>query len=196
MVPVPPASEAGPASEHNLLESSDDQTKAAGGREQLYSATDYRNAYLEGKLSPTSVVEAFFEAIDAEKDHRVAFISFRIANALAAAQKSTARYKSGKSLGPLDGVPVAIKDEVDLEGHSRCCGSNITVVESAKETSWCVRKWQEAGAIVIGKTNMHEFGMVCGLASSYQACKSILVFSHGFPIHSQPSTVPVSTDAA
>lgn len=77
----------------------------------------------------------------------------------AAAEASTARYKNGTSLGPLDGVPVGVKDEVDMEGYKRTLGSKLDFTCKSGGTSWCVKKWQEAGAIVIGKTTMHELGL-------------------------------------
>ena len=79
---------------------------------------------------------------------------------LAAAQASTERYKSGTPLGPLDGVPVAVKDEVHLKGYKRTVGTKLDFKNGIDETSWCVKKWEEAGAVIIGKTTMHECG--CG----------------------------------
>jgi amidase len=60
--------------------------------------------------------------------------------ALAAAQASTERYKNGKPLGPLDGVPVAVKDEVLVKGYKRTLGSKLYFKKGVDETAWCVRK--------------------------------------------------------
>ena len=78
---------------------------------------------------------------------------------LAAAEASTARWKAGKPLSALDGVPVAIKDEVDLEGYRKTLASNVDFTPDPNVTSWCVAQWEAAGAIIVGKTNMHELGM-------------------------------------
>ena len=59
----------------------------------------------------------------------------------------------------LDGIPVAIKDEVDLDGYEKSLGSSQDYTRPEGGTSWCVRKWEEAGAIIIGKLNMHELGL-------------------------------------
>ena len=52
-----------------------------------------------------------------------------------------------------------IKDEVDLEGHPKRLGTTQDFSDPKDATIWCIRKWEEAGAIVIGKLNMHEFGL-------------------------------------
>lgn len=54
----------------------------------------------------------------------------------------------------LDGVPVSVKDEADLAGYRRTLGSKVDFTNPTNQTAWCVKKWEEAGAIVIGKTNM------------------------------------------
>lgn len=80
-----------------------------------------------------------------------------------AANESTLRYKEGRPLGPLDGIPVAIKDEYDVEGYPTTLGSAIvpTDEEHVKTIvdSWCIEKLKETGAIIMGKVNMVEFGM-------------------------------------
>lgn len=52
-----------------------------------------------------------------------------------------------------------VKDEVHLEGYERTLGSKLDFKGGLEGSSWCVRKWEEAGAIVIGKTTMHELGL-------------------------------------
>ena len=53
-----------------------------------------------------------------------------------------------------------VTDEVDLQGYSRCLGSCKDFTSTAGNvTSWCVQKWEEAGAIILGKLNMHELGL-------------------------------------
>lgn len=128
-----------------------------------YTSADYHARYLSGELTPTAVVEALLPLIrrggDKEGPHAVAFLESRDDLIRAAAAASTERYKNGKPLGPLDGVPVAVKDEVQLKGYSRTLGSRLDFRTERDETSWCIKKWEEAGAIVIGKTNMHELGL-------------------------------------
>jgi Asp-tRNA(Asn)/Glu-tRNA(Gln) amidotransferase A subunit family amidase len=79
---------------------------------------------------------------------------------LQAAGASTQRYKDGKSLGILDGIPLAVKDECDVAGYRTTNGrkGDEKFLSVKTETAWPVRRWEEAGAIVMGKTNMHEIG--------------------------------------
>lgn len=73
-----------------------------------YSIADYRSAFEAGKLTPLAVAEVLLD-LASSPDHKVAFLSVKRDQVLAAAKASTRRYKEGKSLGPLDGVPVAVK---------------------------------------------------------------------------------------
>ena len=99
------------------------------------------------------------KAINGDKGHKVAFLQIKDEKVFAAAEASAERYKNGKPLGPLDGVPVAVKDEVDLDGYEKSIGSPLDFTRKEGGTSWCVKKWEEAGAIIIGKLNMHELGL-------------------------------------
>ncbi|KAL1963625.1 hypothetical protein VTN77DRAFT_7946 [Rasamsonia byssochlamydoides] len=129
----------------------------------FYTSADYHARYLSGELTPLEVVEALLPLIRRDTNppgkHSVAFLESQVDAIRAAAEASTQRYKSGKPLGPLDGVPVAVKDEVHLKGYGRWLGSKIDFKRGIEDTSWCVKKWEEAGAIVVGKTTMHEIGI-------------------------------------
>ena len=52
-----------------------------------------------------------------------------------------------------------MKDEEDLAGHTRSLGTKLDFTSKSDATSFCVQKWLDAGAICLGKTNMHEMGM-------------------------------------
>lgn len=131
------------------------------------SVTAYRSLYLSGELTPLDVVHAILPLIRKDSsppgEHSVAWFDVQVDQVLDAAKASTLRYKAGKSLGPLDGVPTAVKDEYDIKGYSTSLGSinDYTRQESNDNdmTSWCVVKLEEAGAIVMGKLSMHEFGL-------------------------------------
>ncbi|KAI1742927.1 amidase signature domain-containing protein [Xylaria scruposa] len=132
-----------------------------------YSVAHYRSLYNTGELTPLAVANAIIPLIRRDTSppgkHSTAWISVRIDLITKAAEASTLRYKEGRPLGPLDGIPVAIKDEYDVEGYATTIGSSIvpTDEEHVKNIvdSWSVEKLKEAGAIIMGKTNMVEFGM-------------------------------------
>lgn len=132
-----------------------------------YSVDDYHELYLSGELTPLDVAEALLPLIRRDipdpTPHSLAFFDSKVEKVLAAARASTQRYKEKRSLGPLDGVPTAVKDEYDIDGYTTSLGSKNdytgTIQEGDVNTAWCVRKLEAAGAIIIGKTSMHEFGL-------------------------------------
>jgi Asp-tRNA(Asn)/Glu-tRNA(Gln) amidotransferase A subunit family amidase len=139
-------------------------TKLRGGDNTgFYTSADYRQRYLSGELTPSAVVEALLPLIRRDitppGEYSVGFLDSRVEAVRAAAAASTERYASGTSLGPLDGVPVAVKDEVHLKGYKRTLASKVDFSGGIDATSWCVEKWEEAGAVIVGKTTMHELGI-------------------------------------
>ncbi|KAL8910982.1 MAG: hypothetical protein Q9171_003793 [Xanthocarpia ochracea] len=145
-----------PIEESVMGDTGTDDLKASN---RHYSAAYYTSAYRAGRLTPTQVITGLLEQISAKKHHSVAFLQIIPEKVLAAAEASTTRYKSGKPLSPLDGVPVAVKDEVDLDGYEMSLGSPVDFTRKDGGTSWCIKKWDDAGAIIIGKSNMHELGL-------------------------------------
>ena len=133
------------------------------GNKGYYTSADYAELYTSGEITPTAVVESLLPLVrrdvTPQGKHSIAWLETQVDIIRAAAEASTQRYKDGKPLGPLDGVPVTIKDEVHLKGYKRTHGSKLDFKGGIDETSWCVRKWEEAGAIVVGKTTMHELGL-------------------------------------
>lgn len=104
-------------------------------------------------------MEGLLPLIRRPGDHSVAFLESNEELIRSAAEESTQRYKKGTSIGPLDGIPVAVKDEVNVKGYGRSLASKLDFKGGCDETSWCVKKWEDAGAIVVGKTNMQELGL-------------------------------------
>jgi hypothetical protein len=127
------------------------------------SALDYHEAYKVGHVTPTDIAKVILPLIRRDvanaTKHSTAFLDSKVDLVLAAAEQSTERYKQGKPLSPLDGVPVAVKDEEDVAGYSKNCGSKLDFTHKQDATSYCVQAWQDAGAVLVGKTNMHELGM-------------------------------------
>lgn len=128
-----------------------------------YTSADYHSLYKSGRLTPTDVANAILPLIRRDTSpaglHSVAFLDSKVDLVRRAAEASTARYASGKPLSYLDGVPIAVKDEVELANYKRMLGSRVDFTNPANETAWCIKMLEEAGAIVVGKTNMHEMGL-------------------------------------
>ena len=113
---------------------------------QYYTSTDYHDAYKAGRITPLAVAEALLTLIERPSGkHSVAFLDSKRDLVLTAAGASTDRYKQGNDLGILDGVPVCVKDEVDLAGYKRTLGIRTTTQAAVLEallTLWlvvCVR---------------------------------------------------------
>jgi len=88
-----------------------------------------------------------------------AFLTVTADRALAQARRVDAALAAGRAAGPLAGVPVAVKDLLDIEGIATTCGSRILEGYRPPFTATAVARLEAAGAIVIGKTNMDEFAM-------------------------------------
>ncbi|KAL8709401.1 MAG: hypothetical protein Q9225_007454, partial [Loekoesia sp. 1 TL-2023] len=144
-------------SQHN--ESTASQSPSLSSSNHHHSSATYITLYTSHRTTPTKVIEGLLSRISSSKSHSTAFLQILPEKVLAVAEASTARYAAGKPLSPLDGVPVAIKDELDLDGYERSLGSPLDFTRKEGGTSWCIRKWEEAGAIIVGKLNMHELGL-------------------------------------
>ena len=116
------------------------------------------DAYRRYSLNPGEVCEHLFERIDDARINCNAFAHVDHHAALAAAQASTLRWRDGRALGPLDGIPVAIKDVLDVAGMPTRYGSAACdEVSAATQDCLLVQHLRAAGAIVLGKTRTWEF---------------------------------------
>jgi aspartyl-tRNA(Asn)/glutamyl-tRNA(Gln) amidotransferase subunit A len=110
-----------------------------------------------GELSPVEVTKAALAAIAALEPHLNAFIRVEPSAALAAAHAAEAEIRGGRYRGPLHGIPVGIKDNLAVAGWpttnaSRAMADHVTDYDAA-----AVERLRAAGAIVVGKNNMHEW---------------------------------------
>ncbi|CBX97863.1 hypothetical protein IAQ61_000952 [Plenodomus lingam] len=132
---------------------------------RFYTIQDFHDAYASGATTPTDVVEALLPLILRNGDHKkrtlaTAFMESKAELIRQAAAESTQRWKQGQPLGILDGVPFGVKDDLAIKGYKRYIGTTHDYTDGGdKETSWCAKKVEEAGAILVGKLTMHELGM-------------------------------------
>ncbi len=139
-----------------------EQVSARPGGGPLASAADYARAYRAGAADPVAVAEAALAAIaDSDDDPRPlrAFRAVDPDDLLTQARASAERFRAGRPLGLLDGVPVAVKDEVDQVPYGTTVGTSFMGREPAGEDAMIVARLRAAGALLIGKTNMHEIGI-------------------------------------
>ena len=121
------------------------------------TATGIALAYRSGEADPVEVTQCLLSRIEKSMDDRV-FLEVVPERALAEAKASAARYKAGRPLSPLDGVPVAWKDLYHVAGTRTTAGS-ILLKDSAPQTADmpCVANAVAAGTVTMGKLNMTEF---------------------------------------
>jgi aspartyl-tRNA(Asn)/glutamyl-tRNA(Gln) amidotransferase subunit A len=122
------------------------------------SALDLSELYRAGTLSPVEAAEALLARIDALQPKLNAFCIVDRDGALAAARASEQRWHEGRPLGPLDGVPVTIKDLVLMRGFPTRRGSRMIDPVPDSEDGPAVARLREAGAMILGKTTTPEFG--------------------------------------
>jgi len=123
------------------------------------TATDISKGYASGAFSPTEITRALLDRIEQLQPRLHAFIRLDADGALDAARAADAELKSGHVRGPLHGVPVGIKDIIDVAGLPTTGHSKILVGNVAKQDAVVVRKLRAAGAIIMGKLSTHEFAI-------------------------------------
>lgn len=131
------------------------------------SIHEYAAAYRAGKTTPEEVAKKVLDAIAASNAANPplrAIITVDREEVLRMARESTQRFKEGNPLGLFDGVPVAVKDELDKTPYPTTVGTAFLGKAPAKEDATVVARLRAAGALLIGKANMHEIGInVTGL---------------------------------
>lgn len=133
-------------------------TTSAPGRRETVAA--FASAYREG-ADPQVIIRRVHEAIERldGRDERLGlFIARKPDEVLAAAEASARRHRAGAPLGVLDGVPVVLKDEVDLEGFVTTLGTRFRKDVATKDSTVAARL-KAAGAVILGKANMNEIGI-------------------------------------
>jgi aspartyl-tRNA(Asn)/glutamyl-tRNA(Gln) amidotransferase subunit A len=123
------------------------------------TAHELTDAYRAGATTPSAVTDAHLARIE-KIDGRVhAYLTVTKGQAHAAAAASDARYRAGKPLGPLDGVPISYKDVLSTRGITTTCGSRILEHWVPPFDATVVERLAAAGVVPIGKSNMDEFAM-------------------------------------
>ncbi len=112
-----------------------------------------------GVVTPTQAAEAYLARIEALDGEVRAFLTVTRERALVQAAAADARFRSGSPRGPLDGIPIALKDVLCTRGIRTTCGSRILEGFTPPYDATVVARLFEAGAVVLGKLNMDEFAM-------------------------------------
>jgi aspartyl-tRNA(Asn)/glutamyl-tRNA(Gln) amidotransferase subunit A len=114
-------------------------------------------AYGDGSLSPIEVLQSCLNRIEKINPAINAIVTVDGAGALEAAQASARRWQSGAQHGPLDGVPITVKDSIPVKGMRATWGSGVYRGYVPEADELPVARVRAAGAIIVGKTNVPEF---------------------------------------
>ncbi|MBI4482941.1 MAG: Asp-tRNA(Asn)/Glu-tRNA(Gln) amidotransferase subunit GatA, partial [Acidobacteria bacterium] len=108
-------------------------------------------------VSPTEAVRATLDRITELNGTLNAYITVLADQAEAQAREAEREIRSGRYRGPLHGVPISVKDLFHIPGARTTCGSKILQDFVPTEVATAVQRLRSAGAVLVGKTNLHEF---------------------------------------
>lgn len=120
-------------------------------------AIEQSRGFLAGELDPVELTEAYLARIAAVDGQLRSFITVLGSEALEAARRSAERLRAGNRLSRLDGIPYAVKDQMLIEGVRVTGGSRVLADFVGSRDATVVRRLREAGAVLLGTLNTHEF---------------------------------------
>ncbi len=161
-------------STQNKRQTPTDEKTGSAAKQSLFqpeTAADFHRAYLEEKTTPVDVAMRLLDIVRSIEESAVPlrpFIAWEERELMQQARASTERYERGESLGILDGVPISVKDELDMQPFPTMVGTKFYNTQPPAEDATTVSRLRSAGALMVGKTNMHEIGIgVTGLNVPY-----------------------------
>ncbi len=122
----------------------------------MASIVDIAGAVRSGELTAVETTRAALDAAELSQPDLNAFTTIDREGALASAARVDEKVSRGQSPGPLAGVPIALKDLIDQAGIATTNGA-VFETTPASESATVVQRLEEAGAIIIGRTGLHEF---------------------------------------
>jgi len=133
------------------------------------SAVELLAAYRSKQLTPVEVTRAVLAHIHAWEPQLRATYALDGDDALTQAEASQARWLKGAPVGPLDGVPATVKENIATRGVPVPLGTAATVLTPAEHDAPPAARLREAGAVILGKTTMPDYGMLSSGLSSFHA---------------------------
>lgn len=175
--PKKPSKEAKKSSTKKIIP----KNKNLQNQKHLPSLQTLHRAFKRGKTSPVEVAIRFInEATRLQSQWKFnAIVAMHESEIMEAARESEKRYLKKQSLSIFDGIPVTIKDEINVAGYKTLVGTTFLDQGPEKNDATVVKRLRSMGAIIGGKTNMHEIGI--GVTGGN--------IHHGFPVN------PYATDS-
>ncbi len=131
------------------------------------TAVELGKKIASGEVTSVEATQAALDRMEKLEQEYNCFVTIDREGALAQAEAVQKRIAAGELKGPLAGVPVAIKDNMCIEGMLTTCSSKILSNFKPTYTAEAVVQLQKAGAVIVGKTNMDEFAMGSTTETSY-----------------------------
>ena len=123
------------------------------------SATQLRDAFLKGEVKAVAIAEHFLKRIETHDKELGSFLSVLGERMLLKAEQLDRKKAQNLPIGKLAGIPIAIKDNMHIQGELTTCASKFLSHYRAPFNATAVRLLEEEGALIIGKANMDEFAM-------------------------------------
>ena len=133
------------------------------------SAAELSRAFAAGRLSPVEVTQAVLAQIGRREPQLHALYALDADAALAQARASEQRWRAGRPLSPLDGVPGTLKENIASRGHAMPVGCAATELVALDWDAPPAARWREAGLVLLAKTTMPDHGMLSSGLSSFHA---------------------------
>src|SRR5271163_2237041 len=133
------------------------------------SALELLGTYRRRALSPVEAMASVIERVEAYEPHIHASYLYAPERALKEARASEARWAKGEPIGPLDGVPVTVKDNIATRGDPKPIGTAAEDMTPQQADAPPAARLREAGAIIFAKTTMPDYGMLSSGLSSFHA---------------------------
>jgi aspartyl-tRNA(Asn)/glutamyl-tRNA(Gln) amidotransferase subunit A len=131
------------------------------------SAAELSRLYATSEASPVEVAQAVIAHIARWEPQLCALYAYDPEGALGQARESEARWRAGRALSPIDGVPLTLKENIATKGVPLPAGTAATVLVPATEDAPPAARLREAGCVLLGKTTMPDYGMLTSGLSSF-----------------------------
>lgn len=131
------------------------------------TAVDLRERYRDGRLSPLEVLDAVLDRVERLEPHLHALYALDADRARDQAEQSRRRWADHRPAGPLDGVPVTVKDNIAVAGIPTPVGIAATLLQPAPADAPPAARLRETGSVLLAKTTMPDLGMLTSGLSSY-----------------------------